>query len=126
MKSEITPIEKQMFEALKPFIDRVPSPATLFTQYKLLSYRLDFALIAPFPTTNGDVHLLKLDIECDGHDFHEKTKWQVAHDKKRERDIQEIGWIVIRFSGSEIYANAFKCVDQIERIMKTEVGKCLV
>lgn len=52
------------------------------------------------PLANRQMHLV---VECDGHDFHEKTKEQAARDKKRDRDLAELGFRVLRFSGSEIY-----------------------
>jgi very-short-patch-repair endonuclease len=42
----------------------------------------------------------RLVVECDGHDFHEKTKQQVTKDNRRERELQIAGWHVFRFSGS--------------------------
>lgn len=42
-------------------------------------------------------------IECDGHDYHERTKDQARHDKQRDRYFQSLGIIVLRYTGSEIY-----------------------
>lgn len=42
-------------------------------------------------------------VELDGHDFHEKTKEQVAADKKRQRYLAKDGTVVLRFSGSEVF-----------------------
>lgn len=56
-------------------------------------------------------------VECDGHDFHEKTKEQVARDKKRDRYFQSLNMKVIRFSGSEIYKDPFACVDELNKIL---------
>lgn len=42
-------------------------------------------------------------VECDGHDFHEKTKQQAAHDKRRDRYFVAQGIKVLRYTGSEIY-----------------------
>lgn len=50
-------------------------------------------------------------VECDGHDFHEKTKEQATRDKLRDRTLQECGYNVFRFSGSEIWKNTMKCAD---------------
>lgn len=50
-------------------------------------------------------------IECDGHDFHEKTKEQAKYDKQRERYLVSLGYKVLRFSGSEI-------ISDFERIKK--------
>ena len=52
---------------------------------------------------------LKLVVECDGHDFHEKTKKQASRDKERDRTLQTCGFPVFRYSGSDIYKNAIKC-----------------
>ena len=58
-------------------------------------------------------------IECDGHDFHQKTKEQVKHDNEREYDLKMAGYEVIRFSGSQIYNEPFKCAeDTYNFIMK--------
>lgn len=45
-------------------------------------------------------------VECDGHDFHEKTKEQAQKDKSRDRFLVSKGYYVFRFTGSEIYRNA--------------------
>ena len=55
---------------------------------------------------------VKVVVECDGHDFHERTKRQAAHDRKRDRVMQEMGYLVYRFTGAEIYADPFRCVQQ--------------
>lgn len=58
-------------------------------------------------------------IECDGHDFHEKTKAQVAKDNERMMDIKMLGYDVIRFSGSQIYNDPFGCVVKAIEYFKT-------
>ncbi len=65
------------------------------------SYRLD---IAVFVTLEGKL-LQKIVVECDGHDFHERTKDQARRDRSRDRDLQAEGWRVLRFTGSEIVSN---------------------
>lgn len=37
---------------------------------------------------------------------------------QRERALQAIGWNVIRFTGSEIFHNVNKCVDDLIRILQ--------
>lgn len=73
-------------------------------QWPLLSYTADFALVAPKFT---------IVIECDGHDYHERTKEQAAHDRKRDRSMVEAGLLVLRFTGSEIWRNPFACAEQV-------------
>lgn len=48
-------------------------------------------------------------VECDGHDFHEKTKQQAAQDKKRQRALEAEGYHVLRFTGSEIHKSPQRC-----------------
>jgi very-short-patch-repair endonuclease len=72
-------------------------------------YRLDFAIRVR--NAYGAYHFFA--VECDGHDFHEKTKRQAAHDRRRDRFLQSSGYRVYRFTGSEIYADPKKCADEI-------------
>lgn len=44
-------------------------------------------------------------VECDGHDYHEKTKAQAARDKRRDRALKLAGYDVIHFTGAEIWAD---------------------
>lgn len=53
-------------------------------------------------------------VELDGHDFHERTKEQARRDRSRDRSFVSIGWRIVRFTGSEIYANSSKCHDELE------------
>lgn len=69
------------------------------------NYRVDFA----------DVQA-KIAIEIDGHDFH-SSKEQRTHDAQRERALQSIGWKVIRFTGSEIFSNPIKCIEELITIL---------
>lgn len=56
-------------------------------------------------------------IECDGHEFHEKTKEQAKHDKERDRFLQKEGYPVYRFTGSEIFNNPLHILSEIEEIL---------
>jgi very-short-patch-repair endonuclease len=55
-------------------------------------------------------------IECDGHDFHDRTKEQAQRDRARDRYFTSQGFLMARFTGSEIHKNAQKCVSEIEAI----------
>ncbi len=50
----------------------------------------------------------KLVIECDGHEYHERTKEQARGDKQRDRYLQRFGFPVYRYTGSEVWENVFK------------------
>lgn len=83
--------------------------STYFTsQYDVLKYRADF-LIRIY--VKGE--FIDIAIECDGHDFHERTKEQASKDKKRDRDFAKAGIIVLRFTGSDIFSRLDECADEI-------------
>ena len=56
----------------------------------------------------------KIAIELDGHDYH-KTKQQRGHDAKRDRRLTELGWKVLRFTGSEVHADVGQCVREARK-----------
>ena len=77
-------------------------------------YRLDFSIV-PDVTREGlskqsGVPLPKIAVECDGHDYHERTREQVIERNERDRMLQANGWIVLHFSGSELHRDAYHCV----------------
>lgn len=76
------------------------SDIVLIPQYKWRNYRVDFAL-------KYDGRLVF--IECDGHDYHERTKEQAARDRSRDREMILAGITVLRFTGTEIYNDPAAC-----------------
>lgn len=48
-------------------------------------------------------------LEVDGHAFHERTKEQATRDKARDRLLQSRGYKVFRFTGSDVWKDAFGC-----------------
>lgn len=84
-------------------------------------YRVDFEVKYPF---FGD--LLEIVVECDGHDFHERTKQQASRDKRRDRDLQRLGYQVFRFTGSDIHGDARGCACEVlDAIMEFQTD-CIV
>lgn len=55
----------------------------------------------------------KLIVECDGHDFHERTKEQAAKDRGRDRLVQMDGIEIFRFTGSELWRDPWGCAKQV-------------
>lgn len=54
-----------------------------------------------------------LAVECDGHNFHERTKEQAARDRARDRNLQMRGIEVFRFTGSELWRDPWGCAGQV-------------
>jgi Protein of unknown function (DUF559) len=96
-------------------------------QKQLGAYRVDFFLNLVFNNPQVEVARMvgkadppspliiqeRLVIECDGHDFHEKTAAQASRDKNRDRELLNAGYPVMRFTGVEIISSPLKCSDQI-------------
>jgi very-short-patch-repair endonuclease len=51
-------------------------------------------------------------IECDGHDFHERTKQQASRDRERDRNLQSFGFLVFRYTGRDIWSDVFSCASE--------------
>lgn len=85
-------------------------------QVKVGPYTVDFA-IRCFACAD-----YRLAVECDGHNFHEKTKEQAAHDKKRDRELQKYGYNIIRFTGSEIWSDPVGCAVEVFEHFAAKLG----
>lgn len=87
-----------------------PGAAFVFQQIEFGNYRTDIAIMdATEPFEKARVMI----VECDGHDFHERTKEQARRDKKRDRFFQSMGIKVLRFTGSEIWADPDQCAEEV-------------
>ena len=83
-------------------------------QAQLPGWRVDFLIYAwDYGRATGRAQWRRLIVECDGHDFHERTKEQAARDRSRDRAAQIAGATVLRFTGSEIHADPLACARQV-------------
>lgn len=119
-----SPIELLMGIALNQVFEK--SIANMVDDYLIIpqekivcndkKYRVDFLIVI-----RNNEKTLSFVIECDGHDFHEKTKEQAKKDKKRDRDLMLLGYLVIRFAGSEIFENPDSCAREVVNIIITQL-----
>lgn len=86
-------------------------------QYQFDGWRVDFLISVYADWARLDVPRpagwRRLIVECDGHNFHERTKEQAAKDRNRDRTAQLGGIEVFRFTGSEIWRDPWGCAGQI-------------
>jgi hypothetical protein len=88
-------------------------PCFLITpQFIWESYRIDFCL-----RHNRDDRTRLLFVECDGHDFHERTKEQAERDRSKDRAIQAAGIPVLRFTGREIWRDPLNVMIEVLKFM---------
>jgi very-short-patch-repair endonuclease len=90
-----------------------PLRSSLKLQYAVGRYKLDLAMEEALES--GET--ARIAIECDGHNFHERTKEQAEHDRSRDRDLQAAGWVVMRFTGRELYRDPGKCAGEVWGMM---------
>jgi len=96
-----SPVERMFYQAAFDVLKKYD----IIPQYPILRYRADFAIPEE-----------RIVIEIDGHNYHSSKK-KVAADNKRDRHMLSLGWIVIRFSGSEVYRNPYDCANEVDAII---------
>lgn len=106
-----SPIEEAMHEALSA---RLPDGLVMRRQRQIGRYAADFTVEGPS---------CRIVVECDGHEFHERTKEQAEHDRRRDREMQADGWLVLRFTGREIHRNADGCACEVVRAITRTTGR---
>ena len=120
---KFTPIEKIMYSILLRIeSDFAYSYQGLYLsiqcQQKIGNYRVDFLVTSSFSDE-------KIIIECDGHDFHEKTKEQAKHDKERDRYLTSNGYKILRYTGSELYNNFNEIENELSSLLDVPTTKSL-
>jgi len=118
-----SPIEQLMYCALAMLQKRLGSfmPLKVKPQHWLRDkdgqnrYRVDF--MVEHAATG-----VKIAIECDGFEYHE-TPEAATRDKARDRFIQAAGIPVLRFTGSEIWAQPYTCAREVANTLAELVAK---
>lgn len=107
---------KNIYE-FNPYIDVVDVEKQKEIQCGNKKYRVDFLIPVIYKNQENKCFI----VECDGHEFHQKTKEQVEKDNTRMRNLQKAGYEVIRFSGTEIWHRPYKCAKEVLNII---LSKC--
>jgi very-short-patch-repair endonuclease len=75
-------------------------------------YRVDFLLV---------IHETRLlAVECDGHEWHERTKQQASGDRARDRDLLRTGILTARYTGSDIASDPDGCAADLLDIVVSQ------
>lgn len=101
--------------SFNPFIDVIEVEKQKEYTFGGKTFRADFTLPTHFRTLDGKDIFKHYIIECDGHEFHQKTKEQVERDNERTRLFQQNGYEVLRYSGTEVYHKSHQCAFEIRR-----------
>lgn len=91
-------------------VDLWPAGIEIHPQIQLGKYRADF-LVSYRPYEGAKPE--QVVVELDGHDFHDRDKRQRSYEKRRDRDLQQMGLKVAHFTGSDVHADAFRCASEV-------------
>lgn len=84
------------------------------SQVQIENWRVDFLVwYFDWNRNKGGERWRAVIVECDGHDFHERTKKQAARDRQRDRESQLNGIPVLRFTGSELWNDPWGCALEV-------------
>ena len=111
--------EKRLVEVVEPgtHYEGTQSNVVIIPQHQIQRHTVDFGIVVHF-VANEEI---KIVVECDGHEFHEKTKEQVSRDKSRTCDLEIAGWRVLRFPGSDIWRDAKGCAGRVAKLARNEI-----
>lgn len=125
-----SPIEQIFYIAWQSYIWTLQGKYLLYPQREIQTgdnqkkYRVDFAIFQQRDIADSPIHEnfswgknLKIAIELDSFTFHEKTPGQFEYEKKRDRALQEQGWRIFRFSGSEVLRDPGNCIVEIDNFL---------
>ena len=104
-----SPIERELLNQLYPQLS-TSRARELRAQYKIDDYD-DMPLTIPdfaFPD-------MRIAIYCDGFTLRKDDREKFRRDRSQSRELQLRGWIVLRFTGSEINRDSEMVIDTIER-----------
>lgn len=85
----------------------------IWSQVPFDRFRLDFLI-----GFKGSAGIWFAAIECDGHDFHERTADQATRDKSRDRKLQIMGLLAFRFTGREIWNDAWAAAGSVVQALQ--------
>lgn len=78
------------------------------------AFTIDFAFF--YPRTDGQGEKIKVAIEC-GRNNRQKQSKTFKTQAERDRYLQSIGWLVARFTGSEVYQkDIYDLLEEVDKI----------
>lgn len=114
-------IQEAGFKHTGAFLQSDTSPCICVFQAEptTMPFRIDMAFIGQRMERDRDeMPWVRVAVELDGHDFHERTKEQASRDKRRDRVLAANGWSVLRFTGSDVYRDPAKVLEEIDRVCR--------
>jgi hypothetical protein len=70
---------------------------------------VDLAILLP----GLDKHRPVVTVECNGHEFHQRTVEQASNDRRRDRMLQRFGIPVLRFTGTDVVRGSDRFAQEV-------------
>jgi len=99
-----------------------PLEAMFAEEWRAQSLHLLYPLVSQQPIKNGAYRLdfafphYQIGIELDGYTYH-SNRDAFTRDRQRQREIEALGWHIIRFSGDELRHDITACVREAARFL---------
>lgn len=111
-----SPLERDLLlelrkQQIKPIMQRRINKDGSFYEFP---NEIDFDNILTIPDFYIEKNDLKLCIYADGHTYHERTEKQALRDRNIDRELQKLGFKVLRYTGHEIRKNCSLVVENIK------------
>jgi very-short-patch-repair endonuclease len=98
------------YKIIKSALLSLSSNPSIELQREIGPFRIDFVIVG------GSREIA---VEVDGHDWHEKSKEQIARDRRKDRFLQLNGYFVATFTGYEIWRDAKRVEREILQICRS-------
>lgn len=76
--------------------------------------KIDFDTILTIPDFFIEANHSKICVFADGHTYHERTENQALRDRNIDRELQKLGFKVLRYTGKEIRNDCTQVVENIK------------
>ena len=95
-------------------------------QYPVAGKRVDFAIFmyrlhGQLDSDDDVLSKSSVAVECDGHAYHHGDPVAAAKDKARDRILAEHFDAILRFTGSELHADAYSCAKQALKVAEAKL-----
>lgn len=76
---------------------------------------VDPSKILTIPDFYLETETKKICIYTDGHTYHERTEYQAVRDRSIDRELQNLGYVVLRYTTSEVNQHIEETVENIKK-----------
>ena len=103
--------------------DKIIDGRIQIVQHERLRTRDGQREIRPDFTISRQGSQAKFVLECDGYNFHRRTKEEFENELKRERELVLQGFTVVRYSATELFEDPWHCAFEVVDAISSSIGE---